>query len=358
MAIIYRDTDVFGKPKMTDDGYAVIQINLSELGRAYEGHFPVQVGHLHRTNVPEECSDLVATALINAGIQNVESFPTKKALRHSETACAGIRMPIASLDAFNERRDEFEASVKDLMRNDETIVKGYDDVMNELMKRKPATALSTGSMRILSGSYPIYPVPRIPSANAEVSEYLEAQCGDYHIESFRIAPGIYNEMLESGAFGPDASLKPIPGNDCYISGYDDDGEHWWQEREQVLIIVEGKDGSQWVDLSWYEENYDGPEYDGCLWEGWHPSPENTKPLVDLMHHFKESGVNLGVNSPTAEDKELVRDTIEAFREYDGHSAEVPKDAPVAKQVTGTEVSDGVDVETPVAVRTDDHDGLD
>ena len=144
------------------------------------------------------------------------------------------------------------------------------------------------------------------------------------METFRISPGIYNELIDKGVFKDEKYPQDI--NDFYeekpvsldnteidITGIDIT-ERDITERvihEQILTIIEGNDGTQIVNKSKYCDNLDeGGEFEGCIFKGTVYDPEEAKEIINIMHELKENKIHLGMVSPTEEDKKAVRDFLD------------------------------------------------
>lgn len=298
------DRNIFGYP-FTENEKVYFTINPQVLYT--EGHFPVVTKYLTE-DILKKYEEVFVKALDSIGISNIESehkiekrlYPYQPELS-VRSARIKVQFSVEDYDKFVENWDK----VKQYIINDGTIIKEYDDIWNKNIAENGIDAIVSNHYHILYGCFNMYNVRFLNDP-----EYVENQYGDYHMETFRISPGIYNELIDKGVFKDEKYSEDI--NDFYkekpVSL--DNTEIDYTERiihEQILTIIEGNDGTQIVNKSKYCDNLgEGGEFEGCIFKGTVYDPEEAKEIINIMHELKENNIHLGMVSPTEEDKKAVR----------------------------------------------------
>lgn len=285
-----------------------------------EGHFPIASKFLTE-DILKKYEEVFIKALDNIGISNSESdhnlekrlYPYQPELS-VRRAKIEAQFSVEDYDKFVENWDK----VKQYIINDGTIIKAYDDIWNKNIAENGIDAI-TGHHGILYGCFNMYDVRMIPAP-----EYVENQYGDYHMETFRISPGIYNELIDKGVFKDEKYPEDIndfviekPGHSGICSHRDKETGEYVNDTidtvlyEHILTIIEGSDGTQIVHNAKYVDNLDeGSEEAGSIYKGTVYDPEEAKEIINIMHEFKENNIHLGMVSPTEEDKKAVRDFLD------------------------------------------------
>ena len=306
------DEKTFSYPTASENGKVSFMINPQVVET--EGHFPIASKFLTE-DILKKYEEVLIKALDSIGISDSESdhklekrlYPYQPELSVRRAAIKA-QFSVEDYDKFVENWDK----VKQFIINDGTIIKAYDDIWNKNIAENGIKAI-TNHLNIFYSCFNMYDVRFLNDP-----EYVENQYGDYHIETFRISPGIYNELIDKGVFKDKKYEEDI--NDFYkekVSSYydEDTGEYVshtteTEIHEQILTIIEGNDGTQIVNNTGYFDDLEAGDYTGSIFKETVYDPEEAKEIINIMHELKENNIHLGMVSPTEEDKKAVRDFLD------------------------------------------------
>lgn len=301
------DEKTFGYPTALENGKVSFMINPQVVET--EGHFPIASKFLTE-DIFKKYEEVLIKALDNIGISNSESdhnlekrlYPYQPELS-VRRAKIEAQFSVEDYDKFVENWDK----VKQYIINDGTIIKAYDEIWNKNIAENGIKAI-TNHLNIFYSCFNMYDVRFLNDP-----EYVENQYGDYHMETFRISPGIYNELIDKGVFKDKKYEEDI--NDFYkekpvsIDNTEIDTTET-EIHEQILTIIEGSDGTQIVNNTGYFDDLEAGDYAGSIFKETVYDSEESKEIINIMHEFKENNIHLGMVSPTEEDKKAVRDFLD------------------------------------------------